>query len=216
MFVLENQPITMLVYWLKKSRAIVDATIGQARGECSDDDLAAALEPFNAIFAALMDAETNSASDVECQMQAVVSYLDWFKCDVIEEAITETQFRKIAANLKRATAMRQPKKYPGKLARGRKLTRAGLLFRYQSFLIEEIHTLSYEMYGDPRYALQFITFDDAVHKALKQSYRGRRAFPFLDPRTLRGRADTVLKSLKVDRVNADVRGQRATRNGGSR
>lgn len=119
----------------------------------------------------------------------------------IEEAITADQFRKIATNLKRATAFRQPKKRVAKASKGRRLTRTGILQRYQSFLMEELFTLSYELYGDPQYALQYVSFDDAVRKALKTGKR-KRSDVFLDSGSLTSRARSVLKSLKIDTVNA--------------
>ncbi|ABE63201.1 hypothetical protein Nham_2410 [Nitrobacter hamburgensis X14] len=201
-FDLNNQPIPMLVYWLKKARAKVDGITADAltAGEYSEADLAAAMTPFNQIFDAIVNAECNSASDVAWQVQAVVDYLDCLETDSIEEAVDATQFRKIAANLKRATAFRQPKKIPGKASKGRRLTRAGLLQRYQSFLIEELFTLSCELYGDPQYALQYVLFDDAVHKALKTGTR-KRTDVFLDSVSLTSRARSVLKSLKIDTEN---------------
>lgn len=203
-FDLNKQPVPMLFYWLKKARAEVDAVFNLPPDDYTDEKGTAALEPFNRIFAALIDAEVCCVSDVERQMLAVVNYIDWFNSDAVDEAINIGQFQKIAANLQRVNAPKTPRKLPGKLARGGKLTRAGLLFRYCSFLIEEIHTVSLELYGDPRFALGFVKFDDAVRKALKSKNASKVNHVFLDPTTLTVRANTVLKALKVDRANDDV------------
>lgn len=198
-FTLKNQPVTMLAFWLKRARKIVDEIMA---GPPDDDKLTAALAPFNEIYDTILRAETKVASDVALQIASVVDYFDWFKTSEIEEAISAEQFRVIARNIKRATAFIEPRKRVGKLARGQYLTRAGLLFRYQNFLIEEIHTLSFELYGDARYALQWITFDDEVHKRCK---RANKCDPFLDPTKLTARATSVLKSLKIDTAKADGR-----------
>lgn len=210
-FDLQKQPVHMLVFWLKKARAIIDRVI--AEGPPSDEVLGDALTPFNEIFDAIISAKTNSAADVEKQMQAVVDYLDWFQSDVIEEAITMKQFRVIASNLKRATAPLQPNKRIGSLVRGRKLTRAGLLFRYQSFLIQELQTLSYELYGERDFATTFIAYDDEVSARCKS--RGQ-SYPFFNPRKLTGRARSVLRSLKINTKDADGKALRLSGKGGSR
>lgn len=204
-FDLAKQPIPMLVYWLGKARARVDAVMALDPDDSTDEAMTDALEPFNRIFDALVNAETSSASDVEFQMRGIIGYLDWFKTDNIEEAITADQFRKIAANLKRATAFKAPNKYPGKLARGRKLTRAGLLFRYHAFLMGELRMLSWNMYGSRDYAFFFEPVDLAVTQQTSQSFRkgkyvqsGRKTDPFFDESKLTNRARAVLKSLKID------------------
>ncbi len=160
------------------------------------------MDCFNEIFDVIVNAKSSLAADVSLQMQAVVNYLDCLNSDSIEDAIDFPQFRNIAANLKRATAFRQPRKRLGNAAKGRRLTRTGLLQRYQSFLMQELFTLSTELYGGPQYALQFVSFDDAVHTALK-SEKSKHAYVFLDPISLTSRARTVLKSLKVDTENVE-------------
>jgi hypothetical protein len=67
--------------------------------------------------------------------------------------------------------------------------------------MQELFTLSTELYGDPQYALQFVSFDD-VHTALK-SEKSKRGYVFLEPISLTSRARTVLKSLKVDTENVE-------------
>jgi hypothetical protein len=203
-FELKNQPMPMLVYWLKKARARIDEITqgAETAGAYSEAEMASAMDCFNEIFDVIVSAESNLASDVASQMQAVVNYLDCLKSDSIEEAIDLPQFQNIAGNLKRATAFRQPRKRLGNATKGRRLTRTGLLQRYQSFLMQELFTLSTELYGDPQYALQCVSFDDAVQTALK-SEKSKRGYVFLDPISLTSRARTVLKSLKVDTENVE-------------
>jgi hypothetical protein len=88
--------------------------------------------------------------------------------------------------------------------RGGKLTRAGLLHRYESFLMKELQTLSLNLYGDRDYALQYIAEDDAVNLRCRDS---RHKYPFFDESKLADRAKSVLKSLKIDTKKVDVLGR---------
>jgi hypothetical protein len=84
---------------------------------------------------------------------------------------------KMAAELTTATAPIVPKKRVGSLQRGRKLTRAGLLTRYQSYLVQELETVSWNLYGERDYAKHYIFFDDAVRARCISTDRG---LPFFD------------------------------------
>jgi hypothetical protein len=96
-----------------------------------------------------------------------------------------------------------PKKRVGALRRGRKLTVAGLHVRYQSFLIQELETLSVNLYGSRDYAKQFRIEDDAVN--LRCVGNSKTQYPFFDESKLTARARSVLKSLKIETVIDDDR-----------
>jgi hypothetical protein len=105
-------------------------------------------------------------------------------------------------NCARSTAPIVPKKHVGALQRGRKLTRAGLLTRYQSFLVQELETVSWNLYGERDYAKHTVFFDDAVRARCTST---DRCLPFFDERSLPTRARAVLKSLEIDTDSAENR-----------
>jgi hypothetical protein len=108
----------------------------------------------------------------------------------------------MSAELTMATAQIVPKKRVGHLQRGRKLTRAGLLMRYQSYLVQELETVSWNLYGERDYAKQVVIFDHAVRaRCTSADDRG----PFFNERNLPDRARAVLGSLKIDTEIADAR-----------
>lgn len=205
-FVFNCGSAEMLAHWHRKSVAVIVSMMSEGNTDAHQEKFDAACSLSNDLLNAIKKLNVSYASGIATQMNAVVADLVMNKNDQsIEEVLSVADFKHLAASLTKATAMIQPVKRVGKLARGKKLTRAGLLFRYQCFLIEEIHTLSLEMYGEARYAMQWLTFDEAVHKSLKKKGTRRRCDPFLDPTKLTERANAVLKSLKVDRVHADAR-----------
>jgi hypothetical protein len=106
---------------------------------------------------------------------------------------------KLTTELSDATAPIVSKKQVGALKRGKKLTRAGLLTRYQSFLVQELETVSWNLSGEPDYAKYIVFFDAAVRKRCRKGN-----YPFLDESELAARARAVLKSLKVDPESAEV------------
>lgn len=103
-----------------------------------------------------------------------------------------------------------PPKFPGTSCRGDKLTRAGLLLRYQAFLVSELETLSWHLYGDRYYAINFRINDQAVNACCSAGYvdgeyrpdARRKAYPFFDESKLLARARAVLGSLEIDTVKA--------------
>ncbi|MCP1915894.1 hypothetical protein J2R96_008374 [Bradyrhizobium elkanii] len=101
----------------------------------------------------------------------------------------------------RATLRRWPQKRPGALAREGKLTEAGLLTRYQSYLVQELETVSWVLYRERDYAKGYVIFDSAV-QAQCRSADG--SDPFFDEASLPDRARGVLGSLGIDTVTPDV------------
>jgi hypothetical protein len=93
-----------------------------------------------------------------------------------------------------------PTKRVGPLERGGKLTRAGLLTRYQSFLVQELETVSWNLYGARDFAKDVIFAD---HEVSSRCMTGN--YPLFDESKLTVRAHAVLKSLKIDSRNALIR-----------
>lgn len=105
------------------------------------------------------------------------------------------EFGALALHLCELTEPIVPKKQPKPMSKGRALTRAGLLSRYQSFLVQELETVSWNLYGERDFAKFTIVFDDAV----SAKCRGKsRRYAFFDESKLTGRAKTVLGALKIN------------------
>jgi hypothetical protein len=68
-------------------------------------------------------------TEVAAQLRTVVAEIECLKTDSIEEVLDVDDVIKLAAELTKGSAPIVPKKHLGALQRGRKLTRAGLLFR---------------------------------------------------------------------------------------
>ncbi|WP_338830164.1 hypothetical protein [Bradyrhizobium sp. 27S5] len=119
-------------------------------------------------------------------------------------------------NRARSALMRTAQKNPGALERDGKLTEAGLLTRYQSFLVQELQTVSWVLYREPNFARNYVIFDDAVRvvcererreASLQEPLNERRAYmPFFDEDPLPERARAVLGSLGIDTLTPDLAG----------
>jgi len=195
-FVLQGQPIWALNAWHRKAmKAVNDLPKGH-----TDDELTEAMAVANEIFEAIKQKNESGAKAVSVQMSAIVERFAFMgNDDSIEEELSVDDFMRIAAALEKAVAPIKPTKAMGALIRGGKLTKAGMLFRYQSFLIQELMTLSNSLYGHPRYALNYVFSDDEVTKRCSPSSRKSRSkHPFFDEIELPTRARAVLKSLKID------------------
>jgi len=209
-----RQPIFMLNHWHKKAIDLQNEFMEKNSGEAADSSpyyttcLEAAWDVLNAAF----DVKLNNGRDVAALLQMIERQygdcgdLAWLELE---------QMQRFAASALKATAPEQPKKRLGALARGRKLTRAGLLFRYQSFLAQELATIGYELYGNPQWALSNIPFDDEVTKRCNADFKDgkfrprrrsrRKDDPFLDAGKLTARARSVLGALKIDSQTAEER-----------
>jgi hypothetical protein len=117
--------------------------------------------------------------------------------------VTAKDIAKFAAQLTLLSAPPEPTKQIGALARGNKLTRRGLLHRYHAFLIEELNTVSWDLYGNRDFGTYYQPFDHAVNKRCKSKARRGRSDPFFDQRQLPSRARSVMKSLKIDTERND-------------
>jgi hypothetical protein len=207
-FVLEKQSIEMLCFWHRKAIEVVNAMQDAPDGVSSAawEDFTAYCEIKNNILAATLSAHAVRPGQVAAQLRAVVAEADHLSSPTckasIEEVLQVDDIVKMSAELTEATAPIVPKKHVGAVRRGRKLTRAGLLTRYQSFLVQELETVSWNLYGERDYAKHIIFFDDAVRARCTST---DRCDPFFDERSLPTRARAVLGSLKIDAEIADDR-----------
>jgi hypothetical protein len=197
-FVLEEQEIWMLMHWYRGAIAAAE----RLPDDVPDDELEAACDIVRRLYAAILSAKTHGASHVALKLQAVITKLDSEKNNSIEDALDVDDIRRLAAELVEATKPSMPKKKVSALCRGRKLTRTGLLYRYQSFLMKELQTLSLNLYGNRDCALEYIAEDDAVNLRC-----GKGKDPFFDESKLADRARSVLKSLKIDIKQFDIFGR---------
>lgn len=78
------------------------------------------------------------------------------------------------------------------LTRGKKLTRAGLLLRYHSFLANELASVSLELYGDRDYGTFYTPLDSFVQRAL----HGRG--PIHQQSKLPARAKKIFKAIGIN------------------
>jgi hypothetical protein len=196
-FVLEEQMIQTLMHWYRKAIAAAE----RLPSDASDDEIDAACDIVRRLYTAILTAKSHSAGNVALKLEAVLLKLDSEKNESIEEALDVADIRRLAADLVDATKLSPPVKKVGAPSRGRRLTRTGLLYRYQSFLMKEFQTLSCNLYGNRDYALQYIAEDDAVNLRCRE---GRHKYPFFDESRLADRARTVLKSLKIDTEQFDL------------
>jgi hypothetical protein len=202
-FKLENQTIHMLDFWHRKASAISEEF---NRFEGSDETPEwAYFEEMHSIaweiYRAAIAAKTRSPKEVALQLEIIVRHARLYTGEDCE-FLSIDELAVIASNLSRATEPLTPKKHVGALKRGNKLTQAGLLLRYQSFLIHELLTLSLEMYGEQDYALRYVMQDDAVNDRCRGPKRW--VHPFFDQNKLSARARSVLKSLKIDTERDDT------------
>ena len=198
-FVLKKQMIPMLDLWHSKAAAVMTVCENSDHNSTEEGwaEYTKVVEIQGDILKAALAAKLHSVRDIAVLLAMVVRHAQ-IQGDEIGEFINTAEFDAIAKRLRALTDQIPPKKKVGKLQRGRKLTRAGLLYRYQSFLAKELETVSNNLYGDPRCALQYSIEDDAVNQRLRKSHH-----PFFDESKLPARARSVLKSLKIDTEHYD-------------
>jgi hypothetical protein len=199
-FKLENQTIHMLDFWHRKAVVICEA-FEKSPDQSKWDEFEKIASIELEIYQAAVTAAISSTSEVALQLKIIVRHAR-LGTDKDCEFLSIDELSNIASNLSRATEPLTPTKHLGALKRGNKLTRAGLLYRYQSFLIHELHTLSLEMYGEQDYALRYVMQDDAVNDRCRGPKRW--VHPFFDQNKLPSRARSVLKSLKIDTERDDT------------
>jgi hypothetical protein len=197
-FVLEEQQIEMLCFWHRKAIEVLDRPIED------DEELTAFCEIKNRILGAILSVRPATAGRVAAQLRAVVAEIDCLETGgtvpvSVEEVLDVHDIVKMANDLTTATAPIAPKKDTGAFYRDGKLTREGLLARYQSFLFQELETVSWNLYGERDYAKHFVFYDRAVQERCQPADHGG---PFFDENSLPDRARAVLQTLNIDAETA--------------
>jgi hypothetical protein len=190
-FTLERQVIQMLAHWHRKAIAEVD----EHPSDLLEAEFDAAMGVVRSLYAAILNAKATRPSEISIKLAAVVHKMNQDKSDEIEEHLTGADFRRLAAELAAATQPLYPKKKTGALQRRGKLTRFGLLHRYQAFLIQELETIGWHVYGERDYPMTYRPSDHAVNARCNSP---KHSNPFFDGSKLPDRARKVLKSLQID------------------
>jgi hypothetical protein len=210
-FALEQQLMTMLNYWHKKAIAASDAYWASEPKNKPDDD-----PEYDVIYKAKWDifeatfkARVASSHDLACLLQIVMRHV---QDSGDTEFFTAERLQHLTDVATAVAKPPEPQKRVGDLRRGRKLTRAGLLLRYHAFLIGELQTVSWNLYGSRNYAQHMIPIDHEVTKRTSELFhngkplpyrRRRQSYPFFDESKLTHRARAVLKSLKINTEKAE-------------
>ena len=149
-------------------------------------------EPAEKGIASIEGSRPVSARDAALQLQAIAA--------AQKSSLSGVDLDRIVADLIHVTKSPKATKKIGALHRGGKLTRAGLLYRYQAFLMQELQTVGRNLYGNHDCASVYVPLDDAVNSRLRKS-----RYPFHDESTLPKRARSILKSLRIDTNRIDQR-----------
>jgi hypothetical protein len=195
-FTLERQSIQMLDFWHRKA---VDICEGYEKSpDASQWDAFEKIVSIQLdIYRAAVRAKPRTASEVALVLEIIARYGRLCR-DENCEFLNLEELSAIAQYLSDATKPISPKKRVGALRHGRQLTRFGLIHRYQAFLIQELETIGWHVYGERDYPMMFRPYDDAVNDRCKTP-NGRGQSPmFFSPEKLTSRARNVLKSLKID------------------
>lgn len=200
-FVLERtqRGIGELCVWHRNAMDVVD----RLNGGASDYEMDTYCEIKNRIFRAILSARPSTPAHVAMQLRAVVA--EAVQLDggsevgvSIEEVLDIEDIFKLSAGLTRVTGQITPKKSIGAFERDGKLTREGLLARYSYFLVEELQTVSWHLYGERDFAKHFVFYDRAVQDRCNSP--DNCDSPFFDEKRLPDRACAVLGSLGIDTV----------------
>jgi hypothetical protein len=196
-FTLERQPLAMLEHWYNKARNTKEAVRGK-----DDEAYNLCCSVQGEVYKAVVESAAVNSADVARQLSVIAAEMQEAKSISV---IGIREFAAIAEALKEATAPLTPNKKTGALNRGKKLTGFGLIHRYQAFLVQELETIGWHVYGERDYPMRYRPFDDAVNKRCRTP-DGRGNCPiFFAPKTLPARARSVLRSLKIDTTKAEDR-----------
>lgn len=198
-FVLERQTIHMLDYWHKIADGIAQRYNADP-GNVAETEFEPAWQAAWDIYRAALKARLNNSREVAILLGLVARHIATH-CGDDCEPLAQQDLANIAAKAMVITEMPEPTKKIAALKKGRRLTRAGLLYRYHAFLIGELSTLGVAFYGSRDYPKTMVPVDDAVNARM----RGGKFQPFFNEGKLADRARSVLKSLKIDIVNAGDR-----------
>lgn len=199
-FTLERQNIHMLNFWHERATTATNALVDSRNIEDEDPEYDLLNDCQWQVYEAAFKVKINNPSEVAVLLNIVARHAA--DCVDIEAVLDLEKVQHIAAQLTKATAPLAPKKKLGAMLRGRKLTRFGLLHRYQAFLIQELETIGHHVYGERDYPMQSRPLDDAVNeRCATPNARGQSPI-FFNPEKLPVRARAVLKSLQIDTERA--------------
>jgi hypothetical protein len=195
-FTLERQALVLLNFWHEKAFNL------HLHATKDDKNFALGKIVESKIHAVALQAKPINRREAVAQFEILARQA--FSRDSV--CISVDELLVLVDGLKKANEPVRPKKQPGKLQRGRKLTRAGLLVRYESFLAQELETVSWHLYGEKNVSFGRVMYDRAVTVRCAPNFkdgkfhqrRNCKIEPFLDERNLPVRARSVLKSLKID------------------
>ncbi|MET4364291.1 hypothetical protein ABIB06_004890 [Bradyrhizobium sp. LB8.2] len=196
---LERYPVSVLALLHAKAMRLSTVFINERGG-----DEASNSAHYDALYNAQWDtlnaalaADLNNGRDVATVLGMIASQaqdsgdLEWLKIDDLKQ---------LACRAEKATAPVLPTKATTALQRGRKLTAFGLIHRYQAFLIQELETIGWHVYGARDYPLFYRPFDSAVNTRCRTPDGRGRSPIFFNTAKLKSRASAVLRSLKIDTV----------------
>jgi hypothetical protein len=198
---LDNQQIEMLDFWHKKASNLLEPW---GRPGDITDEQEAYFQKIHSYqwdcYNAAMEREATNSHELALLLGIIVRHnkANGGPTEDCCEFLSGDTLAKLAQAALNVSEMPTPQKRVGALRKGNKLTRTGMLYRYQSFLIKELETLSWFLYGSRDYAKCFSAEDDAVNERCRgRNSKGHR-YRFFNEHTLPARARTVLKSLKID------------------
>lgn len=198
-FTLERQTLRMLAHW--HGEAITAADKISCKTEAGYAEFNDAMDVVRSLYAAVLNAKATRPFEVAIKLAAVVAKMNQDQSEEVEEHLDGADFRRLVAELTAATQPLTPKKKTGGTQRGGKLTRFGLLYRYQSFLIQELETIGWSVYGERDYPMRGPRPTDFAVTA--RCNHPTRCYPFFDEGKLPDRARKVLKSLRIDTERDD-------------
>lgn len=206
-FTLDRQSIHMLAHWHRKAVRYVSTMPAGSE----DVWLPEVQQIIGDLYEAVLNYKPRSGRDAAWQFQAILSQIEH------DETITSIgldEFQSLVEGLIEATKGPEPTKRVGDLSRDGRLTRAGLLHRYHAFLIGELQTVSWNLYGEPQYATVMVPIDSEVNRRTRDGFkdgkpldydRRRKHCPFFDESKLTARAKAVLGSLSISTTKPDRR-----------
>ncbi|SFL93440.1 hypothetical protein SAMN03159423_4499 [Bradyrhizobium sp. NFR13] len=222
-FALECQPVHMLDHWHKKADEICQKF--NEPGDKSEEDEAlfemAMIVAWD-IFRSALKAKLYNSREVSILLALVARHIDTHTGDDCE-VLSVKELASIADKARLLTEPPRPTKVVGALQRGTRLTRSGLLHRYHAFLVNELLSVGLELYGNHKYPLTSIPFEDPVQDVCARRTGRGKSYPFHDQSKLTDRARAVFKKLGIDASSAPrdrvpAKGAKALRagRGGSR
>lgn len=194
---LPRQHVQMLLHWLRKTNCLLKK--GMNGKDITENHIKYGIIQSR-LHQAILEARPNHSRDVALKLLALFEI-----CDIHDlspgSVMDRADLAAMAADLIKLTEPPHPTKRIGRLTKGCKLTRSGKLVRYHAFLIGELRTLGWAFYGQRDFPVNIIPCDTAVSKRCRPLTKGRGIF--FDEPTLLKRAETVLRSLKINTTDVE-------------